>query len=80
MGAHPEDKPGVVTMPGAAGELLEEGPGVVIIVNLGEDADSAVVDVDGGVHVFLPDDGEEERAGAVHDGYVGEVPVAVVDG
>ena len=28
--------------------------------------------------VFLPDDGEEERAGAVHDCYVGEFPVAVV--
>jgi len=28
--------------------------------------------------VFLPDDGEEEGAGTVHDGYVGEFPVAVI--
>ena len=28
--------------------------------------------------VFLPDDGEEERAGAVHDCYVGEFPIAVI--
>lgn len=28
--------------------------------------------------VFLPDDGEEKGAGAVHDCYVGESPIAIV--
>ena len=47
-----------------------------------EDADStsagAVTDVFPRRQVFFPDDGEEERAGAVHDCDVGEEPIFVV--
>jgi len=78
VGAHPEDQAGVAAVPAAADVLLEEAGGVMVVVGLAEDADAAVADVEGRVHVFLPDDGEEERAGAVHDGDVGQLPVLVV--
>lgn len=82
VGAHPEDQAGVSAMPAAAGVFLEEAPGVPVVVGLAEDADAAAVgpvaDVEGRVQVFFPDDGQEERAGAVHDGDVGELPVLVV--
>lgn len=78
VGAHPEDQAGVAAVPAAADVFLEEAGGVMVVVGLAEDADAAVADVEGRVHVLLPDDGEEERAGAVHDGDVGQLPVLVV--
>ena len=84
MRAHPEDQVGVLAVPAAADVFFEEAPGVVIVVGLAENADpapvEAVANVEGRVHVFFPDDGEEEWAGAVHDGDVGELPVLVVGG
>lgn len=63
--------------------MAKEAPGVlVILLLLHEDADAAaaeaVADVVARGHVFFPDDAEEERAGRVHDGDVGQVPVFVV--
>lgn len=62
--------------------MAKETPGVAVVFVLHEDADAAAAQVVAHVvargHVFFPDDAEEERAGGVHDGYVGELPVFVV--
>lgn len=64
-------------MPAAAWVVSEETPGVAVVRILQQH--SHTVDaVRVGVLVFLPDDGEEERAGRVHDGDVREHPGAVV--
>lgn len=65
-------------MPAASLAFAEKGPGVLVVVGFGENADAAVADVEAGGDVFFPDDGQEERAGAVHDRYVGERPIFVV--
>lgn len=82
MRSHPEDQSGVLAMPAAALVMAEETPGIPVVLVHHEDADSAstraVADVGARRHVFLPDDGEEQRTGAVHDGNVGETPVLVV--
>ena len=53
-----------------------------MIFRLGQDAHPAAVRAVARVqprgHVFLPQHGQEQRARAVHDGDVGQAPVAVV--
>ncbi len=57
---------------------------MLLVVSLAEDTDAATVDavadVNGRVHVFLPDDGEEQGTCAIHDRYVRQVPIFIVGG
>ncbi len=82
MRSHPENQSGVLAMPAAALVMAEETPGIPVVLVHHEDAHSAsaraVADVGARRHVFLPDDGEEQRTRAVHDGDVGETPVLIV--
>ena len=67
-------------MPAITHMMAKEAPSVAVVFVLHEDADAGVLVAGVGmrVDVFFPDDAEEEGAGAVHDGYVGELPVLVV--
>ena len=62
--------------------MRKETPRVPIVLVHHQDPDStpshAITDIGARGHVFFPNDREEERAGAVHDGDVGETPIPVV--
>lgn len=69
-------------MPAAPLVKVEESPGINAGVSVKQYPDSApgktVSNIGAGTHVLFPDHGEEERASAVHDSYVGEGPITVV--
>lgn len=64
-------------MPAVPGVVGEKAPGVLVVLVLHEDPYtprlSRLV-----LHVFLPDDRQEQWAGRVHDRDIGEQPAAVV--
>ncbi len=69
-------------MPAASLVKIEKSPGINAGVSVKQYPDSApretISNIGAGVHVLFPDHGEEERAGTVHDGYVGEGPITVI--
>lgn len=77
VAAHPEDGLGVLPVPAVPLDDVEEAPAVALVVAGHQDAD-ALRGLAGDADVLLPDDGQEEGAGAVHDGDVGHAPVAAV--
>nr|POE76215.1 hypothetical protein CFP56_59694 [Quercus suber] len=80
--AYPEDQLHVSAVPAVADMVREETPGVAVVLLGEEDADPSAVRAIAEVEPFRgpvpPDDGEEERSGARHDGDVGHDPAAVV--
>ena len=75
--AHPEDGLGVVAVPRVAPVDAKEAPGLVAVLIGHQDAHARLLGSDAR-QVLLPDDAEKQRAGVVHDGHVGDLPVAVV--
>lgn len=75
--AYPEDQAGILSVPAVSGVVGEETPGVSVILFLHQNAHSAKL---AGLilHVFLPDDGQEERTSRVHDRNVRQKPVAII--
>ena len=69
-------------MPAASLIKIEKSPGIDAGISVKQYPDSTpretISNIGARVHVFFPDHGEEERAGAVHDGYVREGPVTVI--
>lgn len=82
VSTHPEDEFGVFSMPAASLVEIEESPGINAGVTVKQYPDSAprrtISNIGAGVHVLFPDHGKEERASAVHDGYVGEGPITFI--
>ena len=81
MLTHPEEESYIAAVPGAASIEREERGVELAVLTWSQDADTpgpvcAFSQVQG--HISLPDHGEEQRAGAGHDGDVGEEPVAIV--
>lgn len=75
--AHPEDGLGIIAVPGGALVDTEETPRLFIVFVGHQDSDSGLFGGDL-AHVLLPNDAQEEGTGVVHDGDVGDLPVAVV--
>lgn len=69
-------------MPAASLIKIEESPGMNAGVFVKQYPDpaprNAISNIGAGVYILFPNHREEERAGAVHDGYVGEGPITVV--
>src|SRR5216117_1067114 len=81
MLGHPEDRLSILTVPGVSAVAREEAPVILIIVIWKEGVNTSHATLGKRYvrsHVFLPYDGQEERAGTVHDREVRNVPVAVV--
>lgn len=64
-------------MPAIAFDDVEETP-CVFVVFIWHEITHAACFVGNSSHVFDPEDGEEERAGAVHDGDIWHAPVSVI--
>lgn len=74
---YPENQMSILAVPAVSPVVGEEAPRelVVFILHENTDASSLARLV---AHVFLPDDGQEQRAGGIHDGDIREEPVTVV--
>jgi len=74
---YPENQVRVLSVPAVTGVVGEETPGVLVVLILHENPHAArlrrVI-----LHVFLPDNRQEQRTSRVHDGDVWEEPVTVV--
>lgn len=77
MFAHPENRLRVFSVPTIAFDDVEETP-CMLVVFIWHKITHAACFVGNGSHVFDPEDREEERAGAVHNGDVWHAPVSVV--
>ena len=62
--------------------VAEEAPSEAIVLILHEDSYTStrysIPNVGAGCHVLLPDHGEKEGPGAVHDGNIWESPIAII--
>lgn len=82
MLAHPKDELGILAMPTASLVVAKKTPSMPVVLVLHKDANPPTSRTIAYIfirsHVLLPDDAEEERAGAVHDSDVRELPILVI--
>ena len=71
MLTHPEDQVRVLAVPAVALVVGEEAPGESVVLVLHQNAHAASI-AGSGLHVLLPDHGQEQRARGVHDSDVRE--------
>jgi hypothetical protein len=74
---YPEDQMRVLAVPTVSPVVGEETPRELVIFVLHENPDAASL---AGLvaHVLLPDDGQEQRSGRIHDCDVWEEPMAII--
>ena len=69
-------------MPAVAPVMAEEAPSMPVVLVLHQyphpSTRDSVTHIGTGCHILFPDHREEKGPGAVHDGYIGKSPVAVV--
>lgn len=77
MFPHPEDGLGIFSVPTASFGDVEETPFMLAVIRRHEDP-HALHWLPLRLDVFLPDNRQEQRAGAIHDSDVRQPPVALI--